>query len=132
MAAPRLLPGMGRLIEMPAALGRWSRAYSKSHAFREVLQLPKMELTKLVFPLQELQRHLHPDARPDLLQLRIFDPCLEDIGRAESFFTATPRNRIQYVSSAVRLDHAPDLPRPEVRAPLPASGAGLGRGFVVT
>ncbi|KAK1343890.1 hypothetical protein QTO34_014446 [Cnephaeus nilssonii] len=100
MAAPRLLPGMGRLIEMPAALGRWSRAYSKSHAFREVLQLPKMELTKLVFPLQELQRHLHPDARPDLLQLRIFDPCLEDIGRAESFFTATPRNRIQYVSSA--------------------------------
>lgn len=113
MAAPRLLPGMGRLIEMPAALGRWSRAYSKSHAFREVLQLPKMELTKLVFPLQELQRHLHPDARPDLLQLRIFDPCLEDIGRAESFFTATPRNRIQYVSSAVRLDHAPDLPRPE-------------------
>nr|KAF6382129.1 putative GTP binding protein 8 (putative) [Pipistrellus kuhlii] len=48
MAAPRLRPGMGRLIEMPAALGRLSRAYSKSHAFREVLQLPKMELTKLV------------------------------------------------------------------------------------
>ncbi|XP_023614457.1 GTP-binding protein 8 isoform X1 [Myotis lucifugus] len=114
MAAPGLLPGVGRLIEMPAALGRLSRAYSKSHAFTEVLQLPKMELTKLVFPLQELQRHLLPDAKPDLLQLRIFDPSLEAIARAESFFTATPRNRIEYVSSAVRLDHAPDLPRPEV------------------
>ncbi|XP_036300685.1 GTP-binding protein 8 isoform X2 [Pipistrellus kuhlii] len=113
MAAPRLRPGMGRLIEMPAALGRLSRAYSKSHAFREVLQLPKMELTKLVFPLQELQRHLHPDARSDL-HLRVFDPSLEDVARAEGFFTATPRNRIEYLSSAVRLDHAPDLPRPEV------------------
>lgn len=133
MAAPRLLPGTGRLIEMPAALGRLGRAYSKFHAFTEVLQLPKMELTKLVFPLQELQRHLHPDAGPDLLQRRIFDPCLEDIARAERFFTATARNRIEYVSSAVRLDHAPDLPRPEVSAPPPGrGGGGLGGGFVVT
>lgn len=131
MAAPGLLPGTGRLIEMPAALGRLSRAYSKTHAFTEVLQLPKMELTKLVFPLQELQRHLLPDAKPDLLQLRIFDPSLEAIARAQSFFTATPRNRIEYVSSAVRLDHAPDLPRREVSA-LPARAGGWGKDFVVT
>lgn len=128
MAAPGLLPGVGRLIEMPAALGRLSRAYSKAHAFKEVLQLPKMELTKLVFPLQELQRHLLPDAKPDLLQLRIFDPGLEAIARAEGFFTATPRNRIEYLSSAVRLDHAPDLPRPEVSA-LPA-GLEAGEGIL--
>ncbi|XP_016055701.1 PREDICTED: GTP-binding protein 8 isoform X1 [Miniopterus natalensis] len=114
MAAPMLLPGLGRLLEMPAALGRLSRAYSKPHAFSEVLQLPKPQLTKLVFPLQELQRYLLPDSEPDLLQLRIFDPSLEDVARAESFFTATARNRIEYRSSAVRLDHAPDLLRPEV------------------
>lgn len=135
MAAPGLLPGVGRLIEMPAALGRLSRAYSKPHAFTEVLQLPKRELTKLVFPLQELQRHLLPDAKPDLLQLRIFDPGLEDIARADSFFTASPRNRIEYVSSAVRLGHAPALSRPEVRAAPPARpgparpGWRLGKGL---
>lgn len=115
MAAPGLLPGMGRLLEMPAVLGRLSRAYSKSHAIAEVLQLPKRQLTKLVFPLQELDRYLLPDSKPDL-HLDTFDPSLEDIARAESFFTASARNRVEYLSSAVRLDHAPDLPRPEVRA----------------
>ncbi|XP_024433823.1 GTP-binding protein 8 [Desmodus rotundus] len=113
MAAPVLLPGLGRLFEMPAALVRVSRAYSKPQAFTEVLQLPKRQLTKFVFPLQELQRHLLSDSTSDL-HLKIFDPSLQDIARADSFFTATASNRIEYVSSAVRLDHAPDLPRPEV------------------
>ncbi|KAM7133114.1 GTP-binding protein 8 [Molossus nigricans] len=113
MAAPGVLPCMGRLSEMPAALGRLSRAYSKSQAFTEVLQLPKRQLTKLVFPLQELERYLLPDSKPDL-HLDTFDPSLDDIARAESFFTASARNRVEYLSSAVRLDHAPDLPRPEV------------------
>lgn len=75
--------------------------------------MPERQLTKLVFPLQELQRHLLPESRP-VLHLKTFDPSLEDIARAESFFTATARNRIEYLSSAEHLDHAPDLPRPEV------------------
>ncbi|KAG3271463.1 hypothetical protein H1C71_024264, partial [Ictidomys tridecemlineatus] len=74
---------------------------------------PKKQLTKLVYPLQELEQHLVPDSRPDL-HLRVFDPSLEDISRAESVFASSARNRIEYVSSAVRLDHAPDLSRPEV------------------
>ena len=115
MAAPVLLPGLGRLFEMPTALVRVSRAYSKPQAFTKVLQLPKRQLTKFVFPLQELQRHLLSDSTSDL-HMKIFDPSLQDIARADSFFTATASNRIEYVSSAVRLDHAPDLPRPEVRA----------------
>ncbi|KAF6118928.1 putative GTP binding protein 8 (putative) [Phyllostomus discolor] len=48
MAAPMLLPGLGRLFEMPAALVHGSRAYSKPQAFTEVLQLPKRQLTKFV------------------------------------------------------------------------------------
>ncbi|XP_028360386.1 GTP-binding protein 8 isoform X2 [Phyllostomus discolor] len=112
MAAPMLLPGLGRLFEMPAALVHVSRAYSKPQAFTEVLQLPKRQLTKFVFPLQELQRHLLSDSTSDL-HLKTFDPSLEDLARAEGFFTATAGNRIEYLSSAVRLDHAPDLPRPE-------------------
>uniref|UniRef100_A0A5F9CKH2 GTP-binding protein 8 n=2 Tax=Oryctolagus cuniculus TaxID=9986 RepID=A0A5F9CKH2_RABIT len=112
MAAPGLRHGMRRLLEVSAALGRVCRAYSTSQAFAEVLRLPRRQLTKLVYPLQDLEQHLAPDARSDLC-LRVFDPSLEDLARAESFFTASPRNRIEYLSSAVRLDHAPDLPRPE-------------------
>ncbi|XP_076974502.1 GTP-binding protein 8 isoform X2 [Tamandua tetradactyla] len=62
---------------------------------------------------EELERHFVPDTRPDL-HLRIFDPSLEDIAKAENIFTPTAQHRIEYVSSAVRLDHAPNLPRPEV------------------
>lgn len=131
MAAPGLLPGVGRLFEMPAMLGRVSRLHSTSHAFAEVLRLPKRQLTKLVFPLQELERHLLQDSGPNL-HLKTFHPSLEDIAKAEGFFTATARNRIEYLSSAERLDHAPDFPRPEVRAQPPAGGEGAGRGFALT
>ncbi|XP_004606776.1 GTP-binding protein 8 isoform X2 [Sorex araneus] len=112
MAAPVLRPGLGRLPKMQP-LWRASRVHSTSQAFTEVLRLPKKKLTELVFPLRELERHLVPDSRP-ALRLNIFEPGLEDIARAESLFTATAANRIEYVSSAVRLDHAPNLPRPEV------------------
>uniref|UniRef100_A0A8C5KDK0 GTP-binding protein 8 n=2 Tax=Jaculus jaculus TaxID=51337 RepID=A0A8C5KDK0_JACJA len=83
-----------------------------SRVFAEVLRLPQRQLMKLVYPLRELEQHLVPDSRPDLQQ-SIFDPSLDDIGRAESVFVATARNRIEYVSSAVRLEHAPDLRQPE-------------------
>ncbi|XP_021574758.1 GTP-binding protein 8 isoform X2 [Carlito syrichta] len=112
MVAPGLRLGAERFLETPAVLGRLSRPYSMSQTLAEVLQLPKKQLTKLLYPLQELERHLAPDTGPDL-HLRIFDPSLEDIARAESIFTATVRNRIDYLSSAVRIDHAPDLSRPE-------------------
>uniref|UniRef100_A0A5G2QC99 GTP-binding protein 8 n=1 Tax=Sus scrofa TaxID=9823 RepID=A0A5G2QC99_PIG len=112
MATRRLWPGVGRLFTIGTMLGRGRRAYSASLAFAEVLRLPSNQRTKLVFPLQELQRFLVPGSNPDL-HLKIFDPTLDDIARAESIFTASARNRIDYVSSAVRLDHAPDLRCPE-------------------
>ncbi|XP_055116143.1 GTP-binding protein 8 isoform X2 [Symphalangus syndactylus] len=112
MAAPGLRLGAERLFEMPAVLERLSRSNSTSQAFAEVLRLPKQQLRKLLYPLQEVERFLAPDGRQNL-HLRIFDPSPEDIARADNVFTATERNRIDYVSSAVRIDHAPDLPRPE-------------------
>ncbi|GAB1300299.1 GTP-binding protein 8 [Apodemus speciosus] len=104
---------MGRLLERAPALGLWPRLYSTSPAFAEVLRLPQKQLTKVVYPLRELQQHLVADSGPGLIEQRLFDPSLEDIGRAESFFAATVRNRIEYLSSAVRLDHAPSLQQPE-------------------
>uniref|UniRef100_A0A2K5PGN3 GTP-binding protein 8 n=1 Tax=Cebus imitator TaxID=2715852 RepID=A0A2K5PGN3_CEBIM len=115
MAVSGLRLGAEKLFEMPAVLGRLSRCQSTSQAFAEVLRLPKQQLRKLLYPLQEVERYLAPDRRQDL-HLRIFNPSPEDIARAESVFKATEHNRIEYVSSAIRMDHAPDLLRPEVRA----------------
>ncbi|XP_012588828.1 PREDICTED: GTP-binding protein 8 isoform X2 [Condylura cristata] len=112
MAAPSLRPGIHRLLKITPALGWANRVYSTSQDFAEVLRLPGKLLTKLVFPLQELERHLVTGWKSDL-HLKIFDPSLEDIARAESFFTASARNRIAYLSSAERLDHAPDPQLPE-------------------
>lgn len=114
MASPCVRLSVKRFFEMSVAPGCLNRAYSTSQSFAKVLRLPKRQLTKLVYPLQELELYLDPDARPDL-HLRIFDPSLEDIARAENFFAATAKNRIEYLSSAVRLSHAPDSSRPEVR-----------------
>ncbi|NP_001343321.1 GTP-binding protein 8 isoform 3 [Mus musculus] len=113
MAAARLSHRMGRLLEKAPALGPWTRVYSTSPAFAEVLRLPQKQLTKVVYPLRELGQHLAADSGPGLIEQRLFDPSLEDIGRAESIFEATARNRIEYLSSAVRLDHAPSLQQPE-------------------
>ncbi|XP_023584647.1 GTP-binding protein 8 isoform X4 [Trichechus manatus latirostris] len=112
MVGLRFRCGIGGLFKVPATQQRRSRAYSVSQDFAEVLRKPKRQLTKLVFPLQELERQLAPDTRPSL-HLKLFEPSLEDIARADDLFTATDRHRIEYLSSAVRLEHAPDLLRPE-------------------
>ncbi|XP_055480950.1 GTP-binding protein 8 [Psammomys obesus] len=114
MAAAGLWHRLGRLPEMVPALGRWPRAYSTPLALAEVLKLPQKRLTKVVYPLRELERHLVADAAPGLIEQRLFDPSLDDLARAESVFAATARNRIEYLSSAVRLDHAPSLQQSEV------------------
>lgn len=115
MAVARLSHRTGRLLELAPELGPWRRVYSTSPAFAEVLRLPQKQLTKVVYPLRELGQYLVGDSEPGLIEQRLFDPSLEDIGRAESIFEATARNRIEYLSSAVRLDHAPSLQQPEVR-----------------
>lgn len=115
MAAARLRHRMGRLLEIAPTLGPWPRIYSTSPAFADVLRLPQKQLTKVVYPLRELEQYLVADSRAGLIEQKLFDPSFEDIGRAESIFAATARNRIEYLSSAVRLDHAPSLQQPEVR-----------------
>ncbi|KAK7821229.1 hypothetical protein U0070_000175 [Myodes glareolus] len=115
MAAAGLWHRTGRLLEMAPARGGWSRLYSRSPAFADVLRLPQKQLTKIVYPLRELAQYLVTDTGPGLIEQRLFDPSLEDITRAERVFEATARNRVEYLSSAVRLDHAPSLQHPEVR-----------------
>ncbi|KAM4887761.1 GTP-binding protein 8 isoform 2-T2 [Thomomys bottae] len=113
MAALGLRRGMQRLLNVSLLRAHPSRPSSTGPTFAEVLRLPQKQMTKLLFPLQELEQHLAPDARLDL-HLKLYDPSPEDFERAEGFFTATAKNHIEYLSSAVRLDHAPTLARPEV------------------
>ncbi|XP_075398644.1 GTP-binding protein 8 isoform X2 [Tenrec ecaudatus] len=112
MAVRRLRLCVGRVLQAPAARKRGSRAYSTSPAFGEALGLPSGQFTKLVFPLRELSRYLAPDSGHNL-HLRTFDPSLDDLAQADHLFTSAARHHIEYVSSAVRLDHAPALLRPE-------------------
>ncbi|KAM9032140.1 GTP-binding protein 8 [Sarcophilus harrisii] len=89
------------------------RAHTGPGAVSQVLHLPERQQRRLVFPLQELERCLVPGAGTKL-HVRTFDPSLEDIARAEAAFCPAPSHRIDYVSSAERLDHAPAPSRPEV------------------
>ncbi|XP_020862849.1 GTP-binding protein 8 [Phascolarctos cinereus] len=90
-----------------------ARAQLGPAAFAQVLRLPERQQKALVFPLQELERCMVPGGGAKL-HVRTFDPSLEDIARAETAFCPAPRHRIDYVSSAERLDHAPVPSRPEV------------------
>ena len=128
MAAHPLRPVVCKLFAMGPELGSARRAYSAFQAFTEVLPLPSKQLTKLVFPLQELHGHFVPGSRPDL-HLNVFHPSLEDIARAESCFKASARNRIEYLTAAVRLDHAPDLRHPEVSVAAACGYWGPGLWF---
>ncbi|XP_074070621.1 GTP-binding protein 8 [Macrotis lagotis] len=108
------LPGLPAALAGSAprrALG--ARAQVGPAAVAQVLRLPESRRKRLVFPLQELEGRMAPGAGAKL-HVRTFDPSLEDIARAETAFRSAPRHRIDYVSSAERLDHAPAPARPEV------------------
>ncbi|XP_036602100.1 GTP-binding protein 8 [Trichosurus vulpecula] len=110
MGMPGLSATLAGLVPR-RALG--ARAQLGPAAVAQVLRLPERQQKGLVFPLQELERSMVPGASSKL-HVRTFDPSLEDIARAEAAFCPAPGHRIDYVSSAERLDHAPASSRPEV------------------
>ncbi|NXJ61515.1 GTPB8 protein, partial [Rostratula benghalensis] len=81
-------------------------------ALAQVLRLERNRRTGLVFPLQKLERYLAPDV--DTAPFRLFRPGLAALQHAEALFRAGRHHAIDYVSSAVRMDHAPPSALPEV------------------
>ncbi|NXX73562.1 GTPB8 protein, partial [Urocolius indicus] len=81
-------------------------------ALSQVLQLEQSRRTGIVFPLQKLTRYLAPSV--DTERFRLFQPDLASLQRAEAFFRSGRDHAIDYVSSAVRMDHVPPLALPEV------------------
>ncbi|XP_030307304.1 GTP-binding protein 8 [Calypte anna] len=98
-----LLPGAG------GGLGRSPPALA---ALSQVLRLERSRRTGLVFPLQNLERYLAPGV--DTKRFRLFQPSLAALQRAEVLFRSSRDHSIDYVSSAVRMDHAPSPTLPEV------------------
>uniref|UniRef100_A0ABM5FX14 GTP-binding protein 8 n=1 Tax=Pogona vitticeps TaxID=103695 RepID=A0ABM5FX14_9SAUR len=89
-----------------------SRTAIKYASFTNVLQLHEKQLIGFTFPLQELARHLDPTV--DTSCFYTFKPNYNDISRAEVFFIQSHQHIIDYFTSAVRMDHAPELSQPEV------------------
>lgn len=91
-----------------------SRTPTKYASFSEVLQLKEKQITGLTFPLLDLARYLSPDVDTSCFQ--IFSPNHNDISKAEMFFVPSREHAIDYVTSAVRMDHTPQSSQPEVKS----------------
>ncbi|XP_010204916.2 GTP-binding protein 8 [Colius striatus] len=88
------------------------RSAAPLSALSQVLQLDQSRRTAIVFPLQKVTRYLAPGV--DTESFRLFQPDLAALQRAEVFFRSGRDHTIDYVSSAVRMDHVPPLTLPEV------------------
>lgn len=100
---------------LPRAGGAARRSLPPLAALSQVLRLERNRRTGVVFPLQKLARYLAPGT--DTARFRLFQPDLAALQRAEALFRSGRHHVIDYVSSAVRMDHAPASALPEVSGP---------------
>jgi len=70
------------------------------------------KLQGLLYPFDQLEAYL--DRSVDKSQFQLFRPGVEDMLEAEKLFRSSPSRKIDYLSSAVRMDHVPKLTQPEV------------------
>uniref|UniRef100_V9KZP8 GTP-binding protein 8 n=2 Tax=Callorhinchus milii TaxID=7868 RepID=V9KZP8_CALMI len=82
------------------------------NTFQTVSKLPQKRLNSITFPLIDMERYL--DSNVSKTNFRIFDPSFDDISFAEQFFTPSSNHFIHYYTSAVRMEHAPSVAKPEV------------------
>lgn len=90
----------------------------------QVLKLERSRRDSVMFPLQRLARNLAPGAEEAAFNL--FQPGLPALQHAEMLFTSRRGHAIDYVSSAVRMEHAPTTARPEVRTRPGQRGGRVG------
>ncbi|KAG5282877.1 hypothetical protein AALO_G00035710 [Alosa alosa] len=81
-------------------------------SFQQVSRLPERKWRGVVFPFSSLEGHL--DRSVDRGDFQLFHPSEEDLQRAERLFTPSAKHVILYTSSAVRMDHVPEIQQPEV------------------
>uniref|UniRef100_A0A8D0DII5 GTP-binding protein 8 n=1 Tax=Salvator merianae TaxID=96440 RepID=A0A8D0DII5_SALMN len=110
------LPKARRLVMMNILLRRYfvtrAKTSTKFASFSEVLPLQEKQFTGIAFPLLEVEKYLAPNL--DTSSFHIFSPNHNDISKAEMFFIPSRQHPIDYFTSAVRIDHTPELLQPEV------------------
>ncbi|XP_043927472.1 GTP-binding protein 8 isoform X2 [Protopterus annectens] len=84
----------------------------KFSSVEELLGLHKTKQNRIIYPLKELEKYLSNCVNKT--NFSIFEPSLEDIKKAETYFTPTAKHTIDYFTSAVRMDHIPPASQPEV------------------
>ncbi|XP_068185647.1 GTP-binding protein 8 [Antennarius striatus] len=84
----------------------------KLASLQKVSALPPHEVQPLLYPFTKLQAYL--DRSVDTTQFQLFHPSVEDMLEAEKLFQSSATHKIDYFSSAERMDHVPQLKQPEV------------------
>uniref|UniRef100_A0A8C7YEH8 GTP-binding protein 8 n=1 Tax=Oryzias sinensis TaxID=183150 RepID=A0A8C7YEH8_9TELE len=103
----RLLLQPGLPVHAPTC-----RSVHRLASLQKVAALPPRRMQSLLYPFSGLEAYL--DRSVDRTPFQLFHPSLEDMMEAEKLFRCSPSHRIEYVSSAERMAHAPALKAPEV------------------
>ncbi|XP_029314211.1 GTP-binding protein 8 [Cottoperca gobio] len=88
------------------------RSVHKLASVQKAKLLSPKKVQSLLYPFSELEAYL--DRSVDRTQFQHFHPSLEDIVKAEKLFYSSPSHKIDYYTSAERMDHVPSLNPPEV------------------
>ncbi|XP_056415749.1 GTP-binding protein 8 isoform X2 [Hyla sarda] len=104
--------GITSLLHTRFPVWRLHRNAASLASIQEVMKLQEKRRGSIVFPVKDMEKLLSSDV--DKTNFRLFDPTLEEIAEAERLFRPAGKHVIDYFTSAVRLDHAPELQQPEV------------------
>ena len=90
----------------------YPRHFHNLASIQQASLLPQRKLQALLFPFSGLEPHLAGSV--DRSQFQLFQPSMEALSLAEKLFSPSPSHTMDYLSSAVRMEHAPTLNQPEV------------------
>ncbi|XP_051939043.1 GTP-binding protein 8 [Hippocampus zosterae] len=88
------------------------RRVHKLASLKEASVLSPNKVKRLLYPLTDVEAYL--DSSVDRTQFHLFHPHVDDVLKAERLFCPSPSHRIDYYTSAERMDHSPALKQPEV------------------
>ncbi|XP_067372959.1 GTP-binding protein 8 isoform X3 [Channa argus] len=92
----------------------WAVARQSVHklaSLQKATTLPPKKVQSLLYPFSMLEDYL--DRSVDRMQFQLFHPSVEDMAKAEKLYCSSQSHKIDYYTSAERMDHVPTLKQPE-------------------
>ncbi|CAN2387778.1 GTP-binding protein 8 [Pristimantis euphronides] len=108
----RTIFGTRPLLRTCLPLWRLHRNTANLASIQDVMKLQEKKCQSVVFPIKGLEKLLSPDI--DRTNFRLFDPTISEIAETEKYFRSAGKHVIDYVTSAIRMDHTPEMQQPEV------------------